>query len=46
MIKSSLALIKTKGVIGIIWYLHLKGIDVFNQEIRVGVMCGSDDRTS
>ncbi len=46
MIESSPTLIKTKRAAGTIWYLHSKGVDVFIQGIRVGVMCSSDDKTS
>jgi hypothetical protein len=35
MIEFSPASTKTKRVIGIIWYLHLKEVDAFIEKIRV-----------
>jgi hypothetical protein len=46
MIESSLASTKTKRIVGTIFYLYSKGVDVFILKIRVGVMCGSDNGTS
>ncbi len=44
MIESSLTSIKTKWLAKVTWYLHLKEVDVFISEIRVGVMCDSDGK--
>jgi hypothetical protein len=46
MAESSPASTKTKRVVGTIWYLHPEGVDAFIQQIKVGIMCGSDGRTS
>jgi hypothetical protein len=46
MIESSLESIKTKKVIGVIWYLHSKEVDAFIFKIRVGVVCDGDDKTT
>jgi hypothetical protein len=37
---------KTKGVAIIIWHLHLKEVDAFILKIRIGLMCGSDNKIS